>query len=83
MLVTSVKVLFMLSAARGGHERRAVRSRPAPGICVSGNIVATEDHVMPTSPAPHGETVSHPWGLRDFRVLDQEDNQLTFGQPLW
>jgi predicted enzyme related to lactoylglutathione lyase len=30
-----------------------------------------------------GEPVSHPWGLRDFRVLDPEGNQLTFGQPLW
>ena len=30
-----------------------------------------------------GEPVSHPWGLRDFRVLDPEGNQITFGQPLW
>jgi uncharacterized glyoxalase superfamily protein PhnB len=30
-----------------------------------------------------GEPESHPWGLRDFRVLDLDDNQLTFGQPLW
>jgi uncharacterized glyoxalase superfamily protein PhnB len=29
------------------------------------------------------EPESHPWGLRDFRVLDLDDNQLTFGQPLW
>jgi catechol 2,3-dioxygenase-like lactoylglutathione lyase family enzyme len=28
-----------------------------------------------------GEPVSHPWGLRDFRVLDLEGNQITFGQP--
>ena len=28
-----------------------------------------------------GEPVSHPWGLRDFRVLDCEGNELTFGQP--
>jgi len=27
-----------------------------------------------------GEPVSHPWGLRDFRVLDLEGNELTFGQ---
>ncbi len=27
-----------------------------------------------------GEPVSHPWGLRDFSVLDLEGNQLTFGQ---
>jgi catechol 2,3-dioxygenase-like lactoylglutathione lyase family enzyme len=26
---------------------------------------------------------SHPWGLRDFRVLDPDDNRITFGQPLW
>ncbi len=28
-----------------------------------------------------GKPVSHPWGLRDFRVLDLEGNQITFGQP--
>jgi len=28
-----------------------------------------------------GEPVSHPWGLRDFAVLDPEGNRITFGQP--
>ncbi len=28
-----------------------------------------------------GEPVSHPWGLRDFAVLDADGNCLTFGQP--
>jgi hypothetical protein len=28
-----------------------------------------------------GEPVSRPWGLREFRVLDLEGNQLTSGQP--
>jgi predicted enzyme related to lactoylglutathione lyase len=28
-----------------------------------------------------GTPVSHPWGLRDFRVLDLEDNEIAFGQP--
>ncbi len=28
-----------------------------------------------------GPPVSHPWGLRDFRVLDLEGNRLTFAQP--
>jgi catechol 2,3-dioxygenase-like lactoylglutathione lyase family enzyme len=28
-----------------------------------------------------GEPVSHPWGLRDFGVLDLEQNRITFGQP--
>jgi catechol 2,3-dioxygenase-like lactoylglutathione lyase family enzyme len=28
-----------------------------------------------------GEPVSHPWGLRDFRVLDIEGNRITFAQP--
>jgi predicted enzyme related to lactoylglutathione lyase len=28
-----------------------------------------------------GEPVSQPWGLREFRVLDPEGNQITFGQP--
>ena len=27
------------------------------------------------------EPVSHPWGLRDFGVLDLEDNRIVFGQP--
>ena len=30
-----------------------------------------------------GEPVDHPWGLRDFSVLDPEGNRITFGQPLW
>ena len=30
-----------------------------------------------------GEPVDHPWGLRDFVVRDPEENELTFGQPLW
>ncbi len=28
-----------------------------------------------------GEPVSHPWGLRDFLVLDLDGNRLTFAQP--
>jgi len=28
-----------------------------------------------------GEPVSHPWGLRDFAVLDPDGNRLRFGQP--
>ncbi len=28
-----------------------------------------------------GEPVSHPWGLRDFTVLDLDGNRLTFDQP--
>jgi catechol 2,3-dioxygenase-like lactoylglutathione lyase family enzyme len=28
-----------------------------------------------------GEPVSRPWGLREFRVLDPEGNDLGFGQP--
>lgn len=28
-----------------------------------------------------GAPVSHPWGLRDFRVLDLEGNRITFAQP--
>ena len=28
-----------------------------------------------------GEPVSHPWGLRDFQVLDLEGNRITFAQP--
>jgi uncharacterized glyoxalase superfamily protein PhnB len=27
-----------------------------------------------------GEPVSHPWGLRDFKVLDLEGNEIAFGQ---
>jgi uncharacterized glyoxalase superfamily protein PhnB len=28
-----------------------------------------------------GPPVSHPWGLRDFQVLDLEGNRITFAQP--
>jgi predicted enzyme related to lactoylglutathione lyase len=28
-----------------------------------------------------GEPVRRPWGLREFRVLDPEGDQLTFGRP--
>lgn len=28
-----------------------------------------------------GEPVSRPWGLREFRVLDPEGNEISFGQP--
>jgi catechol 2,3-dioxygenase-like lactoylglutathione lyase family enzyme len=28
-----------------------------------------------------GEPVSHPWGLRDFGVIDPDGNELWFGQP--
>jgi catechol 2,3-dioxygenase-like lactoylglutathione lyase family enzyme len=31
--------------------------------------------------ALQGEPVSHPWGLRDFLVLDPARNQIWFGQP--
>ena len=31
--------------------------------------------------AVQGEPVSHPWGLRDFQVLDLEGNRIGFGQP--
>ena len=27
------------------------------------------------------EPVSHPWGLRDFRITDLEGNRITFAQP--
>lgn len=27
------------------------------------------------------EPVSQPWGLREFRVLDPEEKEITFGQP--
>ena len=27
------------------------------------------------------EPVSQTWGLREFRVLDPEENEITFGQP--
>lgn len=28
-----------------------------------------------------GKPISHPWGLRDFQVLDLGGNRITFGQP--
>jgi len=27
------------------------------------------------------EPVSHPWGLREFTIVDLESNQIKFGQP--
>jgi catechol 2,3-dioxygenase-like lactoylglutathione lyase family enzyme len=32
-------------------------------------------------PNLQGEPVSHPWGLRDFSLLDLEGNRITFAQP--
>lgn len=30
-----------------------------------------------------GAPTDHPWGLRDFSLLDPDGNRITFGQPLW
>lgn len=30
----------------------------------------------------HGEPVSHPWGLRDFLVIDIKGNEIRFGQAM-
>jgi uncharacterized glyoxalase superfamily protein PhnB len=38
-----------------------------------GELLAKGAHVL-------GPPVSHPWGLRDFRVIDLEGNRITFAQ---
>jgi catechol 2,3-dioxygenase-like lactoylglutathione lyase family enzyme len=38
-----------------------------------GELLAKGAHIL-------GPPVSHPWGLREFRVIDPEGNRITFGQ---
>jgi uncharacterized glyoxalase superfamily protein PhnB len=69
----SIRVLLV--AATAAHA--------GPGACyvyvddadaLYGELVAAGANVQ-------GPPVSRPWGLREFRVLDPEGNQLTLGQP--
>ena len=46
-----------------------------------GDADALHAELVATGAAVQGEPVSHPWGLREFSVLDPEGNQLKFGQP--
>ena len=42
---------------------------------------ALHNELVTKGASVQSEPVSRPWGLREFRVLDPEGNQLTFGQP--
>ena len=45
------------------------------------NVDALHAELVGKGAGVQDEPVSRPWGLREFRVLDLEANQITFGQP--
>jgi catechol 2,3-dioxygenase-like lactoylglutathione lyase family enzyme len=45
------------------------------------NVDALYDELRRKGANVQGEPVSWPWGLREFRVLDLEGNEISFGQP--
>lgn len=57
-----------------------------PGQSAAGSYVYVRDadalhaELVGRGANVQGKPVSHPWGLRDFRVLDLASNRLTFGQ---
>jgi len=61
------------------------RGRPDPGPGAAEFYVRDADalhaELSGRGARVQGEPVSHPWGLRDFRVLDHEGNLLIFAQP--
>jgi hypothetical protein len=48
-------------------------------LCIN-DANALHAELLAKGASVQGNPVSHPWGLRDFRVLDVEGNRLTFGQ---
>lgn len=71
----AVRVLIIARTERHtGIGSAYVYVRDADGLCAE--LRAKGARVL-------NDPESHPWGLRDFRVLDPDDNQITFGQPLW
>jgi predicted enzyme related to lactoylglutathione lyase len=46
------------------------------------NADAIHSELVAKGAGVQGEPMSRPWGLREFRVLDPEGNQITFGEPL-
>ena len=61
------------------------RGRPDPGPGAAEFYVRDADalhaELSGRGARVQGEPLSHPWGLRDFRVLDHEGNLLIFAQP--
>jgi uncharacterized glyoxalase superfamily protein PhnB len=69
----AVRVLLVARTARPqGSGSAYVYVRDADALC--GELRRSGANVQ-------GDPVSQPWGLREFRVLDTEGNQITFGQP--
>jgi uncharacterized glyoxalase superfamily protein PhnB len=56
---------------------------PGPGSCYVyvDDADALHAELVAKGADVQSEPISRPWGLRAFRVLDLEGNQLTFGQP--
>ncbi len=61
------------------QERAAAGHRLA--LCVRRDADAVHAELVAKGANVQGTPVSHPWGLRDFQVLDLEGNRITFGQP--
>lgn len=61
------------------------RGRPGPGPAAAEFYVRDADalyaELVGRGAQVQGEPVSHPWGLRDFTVLDLAGNRLIFAQP--
>jgi catechol 2,3-dioxygenase-like lactoylglutathione lyase family enzyme len=64
-------ILIPRTAQHGGIGSCYVYIRDADGL--HAELIARGARVLE-------EPVSMPWGLRQFRVLDQDGNQITFGQ---
>ena len=45
------------------------------------DVDALYEELLAKGAAVQGPPVSHPWGLRELRVLDLEGNRLSFAQP--
>jgi uncharacterized glyoxalase superfamily protein PhnB len=45
------------------------------------DVDALHEELVTKGARVQGPPVSHPWGLREFRVLDLEGNRLSFAQP--
>jgi uncharacterized glyoxalase superfamily protein PhnB len=41
---------------------------------------ALHDELLTLGARLVGPPVSHPWGLRDFRIIDLDGNRITFAQ---
>ncbi len=62
-------------------ERRAQHSGVAWCEAYVRDVDALHAELVGRGAEVQGTPVSHPWGLRDFHVLDLEGNRITFAQP--